>query len=189
MQLRWVAHCFISLQVNAVTKTWCVLFRLKKDDLLLVAKSHASLDAVFARMRRLRAKKLMRVARLLIIGQRTKFISVPKLFVQIESGAHLPKMDGVLGLCDPFAVIGVYLGESAEPVAHKELSTTVQYNTLNPVWNETFIFTVDFHIPEGMPVFVRIHVKDHDEVIPRPVAGANPLPVSPLSRFTARERP
>jgi CRP-like cAMP-binding protein len=125
---------------SAVTVKWCELYKLHRSALESVAKKHPSMKSVHRRLRAQKQTRLLRAVKTTLLVMRARFKNVAKIFVKIESAADLPKMDGFMGLCDPYCQ--VELGDP-QPRADSCYQTNVHYSKLSPTWNETFVYPVD----------------------------------------------
>lgn len=120
---------------TAVTKSWCMVFRLDKAALQAVASKFGVMRQVYRRIRNSSANRLLRAARMLVYGRRAAWTMTSKLYVHVERGVNMPKMDRFLGLCDAYVAMRLGFPEPST----KEFQTLVQYNKLDPTWNETFV--------------------------------------------------
>ncbi|XP_071965067.1 synaptotagmin-4-like [Antedon mediterranea] len=87
-----------------------------------------------------------------------------KLTVVVLKAKNLPKMD-VTGLSDPY--VKMYLMYGTQRLAKKK--TRLKKRTLNPVFNESFMFDVPIDGLEN--IHLEFHVLDHDRVTKNEIIG------------------
>ena len=86
-------------------------------------------------------------------------MSETELEVIIMSGRHMPKMD-LFGSCDPYIVL---------QYSDQKYQTSVQSNTFDPSWSETFVFSFDpathlSRLRNNQSANLMLRVFDHDMV-------------------------
>ena len=123
---------------TAVAASWVMLFKLDKSSLKMVARKFPQMEKVYQQIKRKKASKLMKSVHKVIQAQQTQYKDMAKLFVHLECAINLPRMDGFLGSCDAYCTIQMGMPENRG----KKYTSTVQYSTFNPVWQETFMFPV-----------------------------------------------
>ncbi|VDD94362.1 unnamed protein product [Enterobius vermicularis] len=79
------------------------------------------------------------------------------LTIQVIGGRHLSRKDKSKGICSPFVEVEI-VGFPNDSIAVR--TRTIASNGLNPIWNETFHFSI--HCPEA--ALLRFNVEDGDFV-------------------------
>lgn len=154
---------------SAVTVKWSELYKLQRDALTNASKKHPSMTSVHRRLRARKQTRLLRAVKTTLLALRARFKNVAKILVKIESAQDLPKMDGFMGLCDPYCT--VQLGDP-NPREDSCYTTNVHYSKLNPIWNETFVYPVDSNMLSAVmanqtasnQVLLYFRVFDYDHV-------------------------
>ena len=124
-------------KASAVTRTWCTLYRLDKASIQRVAAKSPAMNQLYKKMR---ARTLLRAARMILFVRKIRWTKSAKLFVRLDRAVNLPRTDSMLGFCDPYATLRIGYPEPER----RTFTSMVQYGKLNPKWDETFIFQVDF---------------------------------------------
>ena len=154
---------------SAVTVKWSELYQLQRDALTNAAKKHPAMRSVHRRLRAKKQTRLLRAVKTTLLALRARYKNVAKVLVKVESAADLPKMDGFMGLCDPYCT--VQLGDPS-PREDSCYTTNVHYSQLSPSWNETFIYPVDSDILSAVianktcrnQLLLHFRVFDYDQV-------------------------
>lgn len=69
---------------TAVASSWCMVFRLDKEALKMVARKFPQMEKVYKQMKRKKASKLMRSVHKVIQAQQRQYKDMAKLFVHLE---------------------------------------------------------------------------------------------------------
>jgi CRP-like cAMP-binding protein len=162
---------------TAVTQTDATLLTLSWESIDEIAQKYTAARTLVQNMRRSREPTLMRLVRSMIQVQRAKKNLGARLKIMLHGAESLPKMDAT-ARCDPFVELTV--DDAVNPsLKERPKSTIVCHNTYDPVWNQTFNFTLKTPA-HTRPITVDFSVLDWDIFSTADSVGHCTYDVTPL---------
>lgn len=140
-------------KASAVTKTWCTLFRLDRDVLKRIASKSVAMERLYRSMQRTQACRLLRSARAIVYGRRARWSKLGKLFIRVEKAQNLPKMDGLVGLCDPYCTLKLGYPDPEDKKIWKSAYPAQMSNVVNTLAHNDGKTSCDSSKPFMMKIF------------------------------------